>query len=53
MKILRQNVLKISNLLGEISSNWPNDILETNVYETLALLLTILQWTSTTSASSK
>ena len=39
-------------MFGEISNNWPNDLLETNVYKTLeshwSLLLTIFQWTNVT-----
>ena len=42
---------------GEIYSNWPNNLLETNVYETLEfceqLLLTTLQCINTTSVISK
>ena len=34
MKILNQLFLKRIKLLGEISNNWPNDILGTNVYKT-------------------
>ena len=28
-------IFKNITFLGEISSNWPNDLLETNVYKTL------------------
>ena len=28
-------IFKNIKLLGEMSSNWPNDLLETNVYKTL------------------
>ena len=46
-------VLKIY-FLGEMSTNWPHDLLEINVYEIVESywqsLLTILQWTNTTSA---
>ena len=50
-------VFKNINILGEISNNWPNDLLGINVYNTLELcwwlLLTILQWTNITSLISK
>ena len=46
------NVFKSIKFFGEICSNWPNDLLETNVYNTLESwqqsFLTLLQWTSTT-----
>ena len=29
------NVYKNMKFVGEISNNWPNDLLETNVYKTL------------------
>ena len=29
------NVFKNTHFFGEISSNWPNDLLRTNVYNTL------------------
>ena len=29
------NVFKNIKFLGQISNNWPNDLLETNVYKTL------------------
>ena len=42
---------------GGISSNWPNDLLRTNIYKTLGpcrwSLLTILQCINTTSVISK
>ena len=34
MKILNQ-MFKIIKYFGEISNNWPNDLLRTNVYKTL------------------
>ena len=44
-------VFKNIKFLGEISYNWPNDLLETNACKTLEscwqLLLTILQCTNT------
>ena len=50
-------VFKNIIFFGEISSNWPNDLLELIVYKTLEshwwLLLTILQCTITTSVFSK
>ena len=43
--------------LGEISDNWPNDLLETNIYKTAEfcweLLLAILKWSNTTLVISK
>ena len=43
--------------MGEISNNWPNDLLGTNVYKTLEScwqsLKTILQCTNTTSVISE
>ena len=36
------NVFKNIRFSGEISNNWPNDLLGTNVYKTLLLLLLIL-----------
>ena len=48
------DVFKNIKLLGEISNNWSNDLLEINIYKTLeSLLLTILQWTNTTLGISK
>ena len=38
---------------GEISNNWPKDLLRINVYKTVEWLLKILQGTNTTSAISK
>ena len=35
MKILNQKSLKYIESLGDISNNWLNDLLETNVYKTL------------------
>ena len=29
------HVFKTINFLGEVSNNWPNDLLETNVYKSL------------------
>ena len=53
IKILTLRFLKNVKLLGEIDSNWPNDLLGINVYKTLEScwqsFLTILQWTNTTS----
>ena len=50
-------VFKNINFFDEIPSNWPNDLLGTNVYKTLEscwqLLLTVLQCTNTTSVISK
>ena len=50
-------VFKNINILGDISNNWPNDLLGINVYNTLKLcwwlLFTILQWTNITSLISK
>ena len=50
-------IFKNIKFLGEISNNWPKDLLGTNVYKTLDfcwwLLLTILQWTNGTSVISK
>ena len=44
--------LKI-RFLGEISNNWPNDLLGPKVYKTCQscweLLLAMLEWTNTTS----
>ena len=49
MKLWIEYFLKF---LGKISNNWPNDLLETNVYNTLdfcwQLLLTILLCTNAT-----
>ena len=49
MKLWIEHFLKI---LGEISNNWPSNLLGTNVYNTLdfcwQLLLTILQCANTT-----
>ena len=46
-------VFKNIKLLCEISNNWPNNLLRTNVYKTFEfcwyLLLTILQWANATS----
>ena len=46
-------VFENNNFLGEILNNWPNGLLETNLFKTLDfclwLLLTILHWTKTTS----
>ena len=43
--------------MGEISNKLPNDLFGTNVYKTLescwSLLLTIIQWTNTTSVISR
>ena len=43
--------------MGQISNNWPNDLLEANVYKTLKpswqSLLTLLQCTDTTLVISK
>ena len=36
---LNQMFLKLWNFLGEISNKWPNNLLGTNVYKTLALFL--------------
>ena len=36
------NVFKNITFLGEISNNWPNDLLETNVYKTLEFFLIIV-----------
>ena len=51
------NVFENIKCLGEISSNWPNDLLGTNLCKTLKScqksLLTILKWTNTTSKISK
>ena len=50
-------VFKNLNFLGEISDNWPNDLLETNIYKTVEfcweLLLAILRWSNTTLVISK
>ena len=35
MKILNQKFYKNIKLLDEIPNNWPNDLLEINVYSTL------------------
>ena len=52
----KSNVLK-TKIFGEISNNWPNYLLGTNVYKTLEScwysFFTILQWTNTTSVISK
>ena len=57
MKILSQKFLKIWKCLGEISNNWPNDLLGTNKYKILEfyweLLLTTLQCINITSVISK
>ena len=51
------NVFKNLNFFTEISTNWPDDLFEINVYKTLELclysLLTIVQWTNTISVTSK
>ena len=51
------NVFKNIKFLGHISNNWTNNLLGTNIYKTFEsywqLLLTILQWTNTTSVFSK
>ena len=43
--------------VDEISNNWPNDLLGTNVYKTLEFrwysLFTMLKWTNITSVISK
>ena len=50
-------VFKNIKFSGKISNNWPNNLLETNVYKTLECcwwsLLTILQCTNTTLVISK
>ena len=35
LKNLKKKVFKNINCFGEILSNWPNDLLGTNVYKTL------------------
>ena len=35
-------VFKNATFLGEISSNWPNDILWTNVYDSCILLIIVV-----------
>ena len=51
------NAFKNIKCLGEISNNWPSNVLETNVYKSLELcwqlLLTILQWNNITLVISK
>ena len=37
-------VFKHIKFLGEISSNWPNDLLGTNVFLTILHVLMLLQW---------
>ena len=50
-------VFKNKKVSDEISNNWLNDLLGINIYKTLKpcwlSLLTILQWTNTTSVISK
>ena len=50
-------VFKNVKHLGEISSNWPNDLFGANVYKTLEfcwwLLMKVIQWTNNTSVISK
>ena len=36
------NIFENINFLGEISNNWPNDLLGTNVYKTLEIKLIII-----------
>ena len=51
------NVFKNIKVLDEMSNYWSNDLIETNLCKTLESwiysLLTILQWTNTTSLISK
>ena len=51
MKILNQMFLKIM-FSSEISNNWPNDLLRTNIYKTLDLLA-LLQGINITSVTCK
>ena len=47
------NVFKKIWFAGEISNRIPNGLFETNVYKIHISLLTILQWTNTTSVISR
>ena len=51
------NVFRNMKYVGEIYNNWPNDLFAVSAYKTLKSswepLLTILQWSNTTSVISK
>ena len=51
------NIFKNIKLVGEISNNWPNNLLGTNLDNTLkscwSLLLALLQWIYTSSRTYK
>ena len=51
------NVFRNIKIVGKISNNWINDLIETNVYKNLEScwwsLLTMLQWSNITSVISK